>query len=144
MKNKIIRLAFLFILFFTSIPVFAGQQLIEIKAGKFSYNPSTIKINKGDEITIRLLSEDVTHGFYLDGYGIETRAHPGQDGVISFTADKTGRFSFRCSVTCGEFHPYMVGFLVVRPNSTFFGFAAVVLVLAMGSLTVTLIKKRKS
>jgi cytochrome c oxidase subunit 2 len=144
MKNKIIRWAFLFILFFTSIPALAGQQLFEIKARKFSYNPNMIKVNKGDEVTIRLLSEDVTHGLYLDAYGLETKAHPGQDGVISFIADKTGRFSFRCSATCGEFHPYMVGFLVVRPNTPFLGFAAAILVLALGSLTVTLIKKRKS
>ena len=34
-------------------------------------------------------------------------------------ADKSGRFSFRCSETCGEFHPYMIGFLEVTPNSRF-------------------------
>ena len=144
MKNKIIRWAFLFILFFTSIPVFAGQQIIELKAKKFSYTPYKITVNKGDEVTIRLLSEDVTHGFYLDGYGLQTKAHPGSVGVISFTADKTGRFTFRCSATCGEFHPYMVGVFIVRPNSTFLVFAAAILIIAMGSLTVTFIKKRKS
>lgn len=136
---------FLILLFFTFIPhAFAEEQFFEITAKKFSYTPETIRVKKGDSVTIRLMSEDVTHGLYLDGYGLETRAHPGQDGSISFVADKTGRFAFRCSVTCGEFHPYMVGFLVVDPNSRLYGFATVILVLGFGSLSALYIKKGKS
>jgi cytochrome c oxidase subunit 2 len=136
---------FIILLFFTFIAhAFAEEQFIEIMAKKFSYTPKTIKVKRGDSVTIRLISEDVTHGIYLDGYGLETRAHPGQDGSISFVADKTGRFAFRCSVTCGEFHPYMVGFLVVDPNSRLYGFAAGILVLGFGSLSALYIKKGKS
>jgi cytochrome c oxidase subunit 2 len=64
-------------------------------------------------------SLDVTHGLYLDGYGINIKARPGLIGKATFVADKPGRFSFRCSETCGEFHPYMIGFLEVTPNTRF-------------------------
>ena len=109
---------------------FAEDRFFEIKAKKFSYTPNIIKINKEDVVTIRLISEDVHHGLYLDGYEINTSAHPGQDGSLKFVADKTGRFSFRCSVTCGEFHPYMVGYLRVEPNSRFLTY--VFLAVALG------------
>ena len=90
---------------------------------------------------IRLISEDVHHGFFLDGYGIETSAYPGQEGSLKFIADKNGRFSFRCSVTCGEFHPYMIGYLVVEPNSRFLTYILLIVFAGLMSLVINLRKK---
>ncbi|MDP7491918.1 MAG: cupredoxin domain-containing protein [Candidatus Undinarchaeales archaeon] len=116
--------------------VVAEERYIEVSGKTFSYTPGVIKVNEGDVVTIRLTSEDVHHGLFLDGYEVQTKAHPGQDGVITFVADKPGRFTFRCSVTCGEFHPYMVGHLYVEPNSPFNGYAALAVLVALGSLIV--------
>lgn len=116
-------------------------KLFELKAKKFSYTPNMIKVNKGDMVRIRLISEDVHHGLFIDGYGGKTSAYPGQDGSLSFVADKTGRFSFRCSVTCGEFHPYMVGYLVVGPNLRFRFYAILLLILGVGSALLIFKKK---
>ncbi len=120
---------------------FAEERPLEIRAKKFSYNPNIIKVNKGDVVKIRLISEDVHHGFYLDGYSVQTSAHPGQDGNVKFVANKTGRFSFRCSVTCGEFHPYMVGYLVVGPNSRFLVY--MLLTIALGVVSFAFIAFRR-
>lgn len=121
-------------------PSSAEERFFEIKAQKFFYTPHIIKVNKGDTVRIRLVSQDVHHGFYLDGYEIRTSAHPGEDGSLQFKADKTGRFTFRCSVTCGEFHPYMVGYLIVEPNSRFIIFA--VILLAVGALNIYFIFRK--
>ena len=94
-------------------------RVITILAERFVYTPSEIAVQKGELITIRLESLDVTHGLYMDGYGIDIKARPGLIGKATFVADKPGRFTFRCSETCGEFHPYMVGFMEVTPNSRF-------------------------
>ena len=118
---------------FTSCCFAQGEKFFEIRAKKFSYTPHKIIVNKGDKVTLRLVSEDVTHGLYLDGYGLETKAHPGQDGSISFIAKKTGKFTFRCSVTCGEFHPYMVGNLIVGPNYRFYVYLLMILAIGAGS-----------
>ena len=117
------------------------EKFFEIKAKKFSYTPNIIKVNKGDIVKIRLISEDVTHGLFIDGYGLNTSAHPGEDGNITFVADKTGRFSFRCSVTCGEFHPYMIGYLFVEPNSRFLIY--VFLVIVIGVVSILFINSKK-
>lgn len=97
------------------------ERFITVTAQRFSYTPHIIEANRGDRITLRLLSKDVHHGFYLDGYELETNARPGQEGSLQFVADKTGRFNFRCSMTCGPFHPYMVGYLKVKPDYRLLG-----------------------
>ena len=94
-------------------------RVIEIIAKRFEYVPNRISVKKGDVITLKMESLDVTHGLYVDGYGVNIKARPGLIGTATFVADKTGRFTFRCSETCGEFHPYMIGFLEVTPNSRF-------------------------
>ncbi len=45
---------------------------------------------------------------------------------------------FRCSVTCGEFHPYMVGYLKVGFNWNLYAGAFLILLLGIGSLTAAL------
>lgn len=141
--GKITKIIFLLFAVFCLLPSvsFAAEKFFEVKAKKFSYTPSIIKVNRGDTVKIRLISEDVHHGFFVDGYGVKTSAHPGMEGSLKFTADKPGRYSFRCSVTCGEFHPYMVGYLVVGPNSRFYIYALAVL--GIGLMNSWLILSRK-
>lgn len=120
-------------------PAQSGVQprIINLQAKRFQYIPHQITVQKGELVTILMESLDVTHGFYLDGYGVTMKARPGVVGKVTFVADKTGRFSFRCSETCGEFHPYMIGFLKVTPNSRFHLFVAavcVVFVITLGIL----------
>lgn len=140
MKNKTAVITVLFAAFMAGTAA-AEEKFIEIKAKKFQYTPNIITVDKGDEVNIRLISEDVHHGFYIDGYEIRTSAVPGKEGSLKFTADKGGRFTFRCSVTCGEFHPYMVGYLVVEPNSRFHDIAIVIAAMGFASLIFFLIRK---
>ena len=114
----------------------------EIRARKFQYTPGVVKVAVGDTVTLRLISEDVSHGLFVDGYEVVTSAHPGQDGSVSFVADRRGRFTFRCSVTCGEFHPFMVGYLVVGPNMRFWLFAGLVTAIGLASIVAMLVRKR--
>lgn len=128
-KRIILLIGVLLVAYATSCQ--AEERFFEIKAKKFSYTPNIIKVNKGDVVRIRLLSEDVRHGFFLDGYNKRTTTYPGQEGSLKFVADKAGRFIFRCSVTCGEFHPYMVGYFVVEPNSRFLFFVGLTILIAL-------------
>jgi plastocyanin len=92
------------------------ERTFRIKAGDFAYSPATLHVNPGDRITIELVSTDVVHGIYVDGYDLELTADPGQTGRLSFIADRPGSFRFRCSVTCGALHPFMIGKLKVGSN----------------------------
>jgi len=92
------------------------QRSFDLTARQFAYEPGTLTVNRGDRVLIHLGSGDVTHGLYVDGYGVQTKVAPGQDAHLSFVADRSGRFTMRCSEVCGVFHPFMTGKLVVEPN----------------------------
>jgi len=94
----------------------AVERTIEMKAGRFAYSPGEIHVNPGDRVTIRLSAVDVVHGLSIDGYGVEMTAEPGQTATLSFTAARPGMFRLRCTVTCGNMHPFMIGKLYVGPN----------------------------
>ena len=92
------------------------EQHFRIEASQFQYTPETIQVHPGDHVTIDLVSTDVVHGLYLDGYDLNVIADPGQTATLSFIADRSGTFRFRCSVTCGALHPFMIGKFNVGSN----------------------------
>src|SRR5690606_34635508 len=83
---------------------------------------------------IKLTASDVVHGFYLDGYGIERRVEPGVMQEITFVANKAGKFRYRCAVSCGPLHPFMIGELVVNANTPYWRALGVVLSALAGML----------
>jgi heme/copper-type cytochrome/quinol oxidase subunit 2 len=98
-------------------PIAHQERTFRIEARQFAYSPSELKVNTGDIVTIQLVSTDVVHGLYIDGYGISVEAEPGQTATLTFVADKPGSFRFRCNVTCGAMHPFMIGKFTVGTNN---------------------------
>ena len=99
------------------VPAVAPQErTFEVDARQYAYSPSELKVNAGDTVTIKLVSTDVVHGLYVDGYDISVEADPGQSARLTFVADKPGSFRFRCNVTCGAMHPFMIGKITVGTN----------------------------
>ncbi|HSG18592.1 MAG TPA: cupredoxin domain-containing protein [Anaerolineae bacterium] len=121
---------------FTPLPAgtgVVGPHHVQIAASQYDFKPGVISVNKGDKVTIELASADVVHGLYLDGYDLEVTADPGQSASLTFIADKSGTFRFRCSVTCGPLHPFMIGKLKVGNNTLLWrGMALAVLAASVG------------
>lgn len=119
-------------------PVSANPQLrrFTIDARQFEFTPGRVEVNVGDRVILTLTASDVVHGFYLDGYGIERRFTPGQSVTLEFMADKAGKFRYRCSVSCGPLHPFMIGELVVGPNVPFWQAGGFVVIALVGALFV--------
>jgi heme/copper-type cytochrome/quinol oxidase subunit 2 len=108
---------------------------ILIKARQYAYDPARIEVNKGDTLHIKLVSMDVTHGFFVEGYDLDAEIsanlktfkvrHPSQGNnwreadEMVFVADRIGKFRYRCSHTCGTMHPFMQGEMIVKPNTPF-------------------------
>ena len=92
------------------------ERTFRIDARQYAYSPSELHVNPGDMVTFELVSRDVVHGLYVDGYGVSVEADPGQTGTLTFVADRPGSFRFRCNVTCGAMHPFMIGQLTVGAN----------------------------
>ena len=92
------------------------ERTFQIEASQFTYSPAVLSVNPGDRVTIELLATDVVHGLSIDGYKLETTSDPGQTARLTFVADRQGSFRFRCTVTCGNLHPFMIGKLQVGQN----------------------------
>lgn len=88
---------------------------IRIKLQRYKFTPSVIKVREGERIRLVLEGLDLEHGFYIDGYDIDERVRHAESRTLEFTANKVGSFHIRCSVTCGPFHPFMTGRLIVEP-----------------------------
>lgn len=102
------------------IPVAATppvERTFHIQASQFAYTLAVLSVNPGDWVTIELLATDVVHGLSIDGYELEATSDPGHMARLTFVADRQGSFRFRCTVTCGNLHPFMIGKLQVGQNA---------------------------
>ncbi len=110
------------LILFLPLPIRTGapaERVIRVEASMFGFSPSEISVNPGDQVTVDLVATDVVHGLSLDGYDFSLTAEPGQTVHKTFVADKAGTFRFRCSVPCGNLHPFIIGKLQVGQNTLF-------------------------
>jgi len=90
---------------------------IEITARRFAFEPDVIEVAQGETVRLTLHSEDVNHGFQIDGYDVEVEIPKGGEPVdVEFVADRAGSFRIKCSEYCGSGHRRMRGELVVRAS----------------------------
>lgn len=116
---------------------------IRITARQYAYQPAVVRASRGDRVTLVLDAEDMTHGLYVDGYGVEVVAVPGQPARVSFVAERPGKFRLRCSKICGPLHPFMLGDLVVEPHSSFLRAAALATIAGFGTVLFVLARRRE-
>lgn len=114
----------------------AGPRVTEVdmKASLFAWDPPVIKVHQGDKVVLNLTSLDIVHGIYVDGYEENFLVNPGKTTRVEFVADKPGKFKFRCSFTCGNMHPFMIGEMVVEDNNSYTGAIGLSVVAAVGAL----------
>ena len=89
---------------------------ISIEAERFSFSPSRIKVEPGEEIEIRLRSADTSHGFKIEGtdINVEIPKRGKGEAVVRYKPLTAGRYKFECSRMCGAGHHFMRGEIVVE------------------------------
>jgi cytochrome c oxidase subunit II len=97
----------------------AERRVIRITAERFSFTPSEIVLDEGEEVELRFRSEDTSHGFRLDGTAIKIAIPKRGKGEVSvvFRAERAGRYTFECHRMCGAGHDFMRGAIEVRPRA---------------------------
>jgi len=97
-----------------------GPRVIEISAERFEFWPSEITVAEGEEVELRLRSDDTIHGFRIIGTGTNLAIPKRGKGVATtrFSGAVPGRYTFECNRMCGAGHNFMRGVLIVRPSST--------------------------
>jgi cytochrome c oxidase subunit 2 len=100
-------------------PADDGRRVVRVRAERFSFTPSEIRVKPGEEIEFRIKSDDTDHGFKIADTDIDIvipKRGQGETSVV-FAATKPGRYEFTCTRLCGAGHSYMRGVIVVKPDS---------------------------
>jgi len=120
-----------------------GQEVV-IHARQYAYTPGVLRVSQGERITLVLEAHDITHGLYVDGYGVDLVAVPGRSARASFLADRQGKFRVRCSKVCGSLHPFMLGELIVEPNTPFWRAVSLAVLSAIGTVAFLWVGRRNT
>jgi cytochrome c oxidase subunit 2 len=91
-----------------------GTREVKITALKYTFDPNTVRVKKGDRVKLVVTATDRDHGFKLEAFHIEQKLPRGEAVTVEFTADQAGTFLFQCSVFCGLGHKKMKGELIVE------------------------------
>ena len=74
---------------------------VELVAQDFSFEPTTLDLPAGEEVTVNLVNEDdAEHSFTVEDLDVETEAEGGESSEVSFTAPDEGTVGFIC-----KYHP---------------------------------------
>lgn len=92
-----------------------APRVIHVSAERFSFTPSEIRIQAGEEVELRISSEDTAHGFEIDGTDIRAAVPKRGQGDVSVRVrlERSGRYEFACDRMCGAGHDFMRGVLTV-------------------------------
>ena len=78
------------------------------------FEPMTLLIDIGDQVTLKLQSADIFHQFYVPSLNIgPIDVKPGHPVEVTFEAVKPGVYQYYCTSMCGECHFYMTGWIVI-------------------------------
>ncbi len=92
-----------------------NTRLIEVVGTNFSFSPSEIKVKKGERIEIVFINNgSYPHNWVVDEFNAQTLPiNPGHNSNAIFTPDKTGKFTYYCSVNSHR-EKGMIGSLIVE------------------------------
>jgi cytochrome c oxidase subunit 2 len=89
------------------------EQVIQIRAKRFEYEPSTLRVKVNTPVVLEITSLDRKHGFEVPAFNLRAEIKPGEITRIRFVPDKVGTFPFHCNVFCGDGHEDMSGEIIV-------------------------------
>jgi nitrosocyanin len=70
-----------------------------VTGANFSFDPTTITVNKGDTVKVTFKNAEGMHDFVIDEFNVRTKViRGGSEETVQFIADKTGSFEYYCSV----------------------------------------------
>jgi cytochrome c oxidase subunit 2 len=106
-----------------STPPFNQPGLREIGPGKYEavmlaqqwiFFPRRLEIPVGSEVTFKLTSADVIHGFFIPGTLINMMVIPGYISVETYRFAHPGNYRILCHEYCGREHQAMSAEVVVK------------------------------
>lgn len=103
-----------------TIEVTGHQWWWEVRYPKQNFvTANEIHIPAGQQVEVRLTSNDVIHDFWVPELQGKIDAIPGETNTLTLETSKTGTYRGQCLVYCGLQHANMNFIVVVDPPATF-------------------------
>src|SRR5947209_204701 len=84
-----------------------GRRTIEIHAHRYAFTPSEVTVKKGETVTLKLISDDVSHSLVIKPLGINQTIAKGKPAEVTITPSQAGDFHGQCGHFCGSGHGKM-------------------------------------
>ena len=97
-------------------PANSPARVISVRAERFAFSPSEIRLTQGETVEFRIKSDDTAHGFRIIGTDTDIvvpKRGKGEVRVV-FRAATAGEFTFECNQMCGAGHDFMRGVIKVQ------------------------------
>ena len=91
-----------------------NAHVIQITAKRFEFTPNVVTLKRGEPVTLRVTSADVTHGFYSKQLKIDEVLEPGKTVDVNLTPQTPGTYTLICDHFCGSGHGNMKMTIVVE------------------------------
>jgi plastocyanin len=91
----------------------AGARPVRIQASNFEFSPERLTVEPGEEIALRLQSEDSSHNFAIDGLGLVVDVGGGETATARLRIDEPGKYTYFCTIP-GHRDGGMEGTITVR------------------------------
>jgi heme/copper-type cytochrome/quinol oxidase subunit 2 len=90
------------------------RDVVTVKAVQWAYLPKTFYAKVGVPVRLKIISEDVVHGFAIEGLPVTiAELIPGKAEYVTFTPETPGTFYYHCTTYCGLSHATMFGQIIV-------------------------------
>jgi cytochrome c oxidase subunit 2 len=107
MRSALSKLAALALLLPGAALAAPAGRVVEVTAKRFAFDPPEVHLVRGETVTLRVTSRDVTHGLFLRPLGIDLDIQPGKTVEVTVTPAAAGRFTAICDHFCGSGHGNM-------------------------------------
>ncbi len=91
-----------------------GRYEAAVLAMQWIFFPRKIEVPAGSEVTFRVTSTDVIHGFFIPGTRVNMMAVPGYVTVETYRFRHPGNYLLLCHEYCGRQHQTMWGEVIVK------------------------------
>lgn len=113
-RRSALALPFLALGLVVSLAAQQAPRVIEVKAKKYDFEPSTIEVAQGERVVLRVTSVDRLHGIGIRRFKVNAEVPRGETVDVEFVASEAGTFPVLCTEECGKGHDEMTGTLVVK------------------------------
>jgi cytochrome c oxidase subunit 2 len=113
-RRSALAMPFLALGLVVSLAAQQAPRVIEVKAKKYDFEPSTIQVAQGERVVLRVTSVDRLHGIGIRRFKVNAEVPKGETVDVEFVASEAGTFPVLCTEECGKGHDDMTGTLVVK------------------------------